>query len=458
MVSRSDISLVAHLMRRAGFGATRPELEDLAAQGYEKVVDDLLNPDRFPRVEEDILERHHAEHADEESPRWAAMKWMYRMVNSPRPLEEKIALFWHGVFATGWAKVTNGPMMYRHYSMLRDYGLGNFGTLLRQLSRDTAMIYWLDQQTNHAEAVNENYGRELLELFSMGRGNYTEDDVRNCARAFTGWTMTQVLPRYPTGYWPADFVYREDDHDDGEKEFLGEVGNFNGDDVIEIIIRQPATAAFIGKEVHSFFVADDPDDDEVQLIAQAYEDSGHEIREVLRFVFNSDFFKNSQFRKVKSPAEFVANTVRLSGRHTDGYERGLSALPRATLAMGQELLNPPTVEGWHTGREWIDSSFLVSRVNFAAERLNDRSAPGVAAMAERASAGEGPVTVDELLDTCLYEMGSLRLGNPSREIILKELGIEDRIPRETQEEKEEARRIAGQLVGMIATSREYQFA
>ena len=117
------------------------------------------------------------------------------------------------------------------------------------------MIYWLDQQNNHGDAVNENYGRELLELFSMGRGNYTEDDVRNCARAFTGWTMTQVLPRYPTGYWPADFAYRDEDHDHGEKEFLGETGEFNGDDVIEIIARQPATATFIGQEIHSFFVA-----------------------------------------------------------------------------------------------------------------------------------------------------------------------------------------------------------
>ena len=320
------------------------------------------------------------------------------------------------------------------------------------------MIYWLDQQNNHGDAVNENYGRELLELFSMGRGNYTEDDVRNCARAFTGWTMTQVLPRYPTGYWPADFVYRDEDHDHGEKEFLGETGHFNGDDVIEIIARQPATATFIGQEIHSFFVADEPDDDEIQLIAQAYEASGHEIREVLRFVFNSGFFKNSQFRKVKSPADFVANTVRLSGRHTDGYEHGLAVLPRATVAMGQELLNPPTVEGWHTGREWIDSSFLVSRVNFAAERLSDPEAPGVAAMTERAASGEGPVTADELLDTCLYEMGSLWLGNPSRQIILNEAGFEGRIPRETQEQKEAARRVAGQLVGMIATSREYQFA
>ena len=458
MVSRRDISLVAHLMRRAGFGATLPELEKLAAQGYESVVDDLLNPEQFPRLDEDVLERHHPEHADGESPRWVAMKWMYRMVNSQRPLEEKVALFWHGVFATGWAKVTNGPMMNRHYSMLRDYGLGNFGTLLQQLSRDPAMIYWLDQQNNHGDAVNENYGRELLELFSMGRGNYTEDDVRNCARAFTGWTMTQVLPRYPTGYWPADFVYRDEDHDHGEKEFLGETGHFNGDDVIEIIARQPATASFIGQEIHSFFVADEPDDDEIQLIAQAYEASGHEIREVLRFVFNSDFFKNSQFRKVKSPADFVANTVRLSGRHTDGYEHGLAVLPRATVAMGQELLNPPTVEGWHTGREWIDSSFLVSRVNFAAERLSDPEAPGVVAMTERAASGEGPVTADELLDTCLYEMGSLWLGSPSRQIILNELGFEGRIPRETQEQKEAARRVAGQLVGMIATSREYQFA
>ena len=126
--------------------------------------------------------------------------------------------------------------------------------------------------------------------------------------------------------------------------------------------------------------------------------------------------------------------------------------------MGQELLNPPTVEGWHTGREWIDSSFLVSRVNFAAERLSDPEAPGVAAMTERAASGEGPVTADELLDTCLYEMGSLWLGSPSRQIILNEAGFEGRIPRETQEQKEAARRVAGQLVGMIATSREYQFA
>ncbi len=457
MVTREETSNVAHLMRRAAFGASGPELEELSAKGYDRVLDDLLNPERFPRLEEDILERHHAEHADEESPRWPAMKWMFRMINSPRPLEEKMALFWHGVFATGWAKVTNGPMMNRQYSMLRDQGLGDFANLLQHLSRDTAMIYWLDQQTNHGDAVNENYGRELLELFSMGRGNYTEDDVRNCARAFTGWTMTQVVPRYPTGYWPAEFVYRDEDHDHGVKHFLGEEGDFNGDDVIEIIARQPETAKFVGKEIHAFFVADQPNDDEIQLIAEAYETTGHDIREALRFVFTSDFFMDSKFRKVKSPAEFVANTVKLSGRHRDGYEFGLADLPGATLSMGQELLNPPTVEGWHTGREWIDSSFLVSRINFAAERLGDAEAPGVASMIERATRGEGPVSPDELLDTCLYEMGCLKLGKPSRDIILSELGIDGKLSRETPSGKDAVRRVAGQMVGMVSSSREYQF-
>ncbi len=457
MVSREEVSLVAHLMRRAGFGASGPELEELSSRGYESVVDDLVSPERFPRLEEDVLERHHAEHADEESPRWVAMKWMHRMINSPRPLEEKAALFWHGLFATGWAKVRNGPMMNRQYSMLRDHGLGNFGNLLKRLSRDPAMIYWLDQQTNHGDAVNENYGRELLELFSMGRGNYTEDDVRNCARAFTGWTMTHVLPRYPSGYWPSDFVYRDEDHDHGVKEFLGEEGNFNGDDVIEIIVRQPATARFLGEAIHSFFVSDERDDDAIQLIADAYEGLGYETGEVLRFVFLSDFFRDAAFRKVKSPAEFVAGTVRLSGRYRDGYEFGLADLPSATLSMGQELLNPPTVEGWHTGREWIDSSFLVSRVNFAAERLGEVNAPGVANLVERASQGEGAVSAEDLLDTCLYEMGCLWLGKPSREIILKELGIEGKLCRETAAGKDAAKRVAGQLVGMIASSREYQF-
>ncbi len=449
-----DRSLIAHLLRRAGFGATPSDIDAAAAAGYEATLDDLLHPERFERPAEDLLARFHSEHSDEESPRWAAIKWTYRMINSRRPLEEKMALLWHGVFATGWAKVTNGQMMQRQYEMLRDNGLGNFRTLLQKLSRDPAMIYWLDQQSNHSEAVNENYGRELLELFSMGRGNYTEDDVRACARAFTGWTMTQVLPRYPTGYWPAEFVYREEDHDNDEKTFLGETGNFNGDDVIEIIVRQPATATFVAREIYRAFVADDVDEDHVQEIADAYVRYGYELRDVMRFVFESDFFKHARFKRVKSPIEFVVGTVKLAGEHRDPHQFNLARLPALSAMMGQELLNPPTVEGWHTGREWIDSAFLVERVNFAAEKLGDSSAPGIAEIASRIRSGHTSASAADLLDACAAEAGGVNLNESTRSAILNELSVQDEIACEGPELDD----AVAEALALIGASREYQFA
>ena len=200
-------------MRRAAFGAPAWELERLAEQPYEDLVESLVEVDVKPRPEEDLLERFNTQHADEESGVWTGARWFYRMINSERVLEEKVALFWHNRFATGIAKANVNLMMRAHLEMLRDHGMGSFKTLLRKLSRDPAMIWWLDQQTNHAGAVNENYGRELLELFSMGRGNYSEDDVLSAARAFTGWTHDQSIPRYPNGWWDFSFVFRDEDHD-----------------------------------------------------------------------------------------------------------------------------------------------------------------------------------------------------------------------------------------------------
>ncbi|MBI4305546.1 MAG: DUF1800 domain-containing protein, partial [Chloroflexi bacterium] len=285
-----------------------------------------------------------------------------------------MALFWHNRFATAASKVGNRRMMGAQIDMLRDYGLGDFGALLQQLSRNPAMIYWLDQQTNHSEAVNENYGRELLELFSMGRGNYTEDDVRSAARAFTGWTLDQPIPRYPNGWYQTDFVFRVDDHDYSEKTFLGEKGPLNGDDIVDIIVRQPATGQFVASNLYRFFVSDTPDHEAIETLAQAYFESGYEIRSVLRVLFNSDFFKQSKFKRVRWPAELVVGAIKVTGEHTDPYEFGLFKLPRASAVMGQELINPPTVEGWHTGREWIDSGFLIERVNFTADRLGKADA------------------------------------------------------------------------------------
>ena len=169
------------------------------------------------------------------------------MVNSKRPLEEKMTLFWHHVFATGWTKSEHTPTMVRHIDMLRRNGLANFRTLLLDLSRDPAMIYWLDNNENHARSINENYGREILELFSMGIGNYTETDIKECARAFTGWTFEQAIPLYPYGHYDSRFVYNEADHDNGEKTFLGVTGNLNGEDIVNIIAQQEATARFVAR-------------------------------------------------------------------------------------------------------------------------------------------------------------------------------------------------------------------
>ena len=184
-----DIALMAHLLRRAGYGATRDELEEYASEGYEAVVEELFHPTDPQNMPDDLIRRYHVEQSDLRTPDDAAAYWMYRMFTTRCPLEEKIALFWHGLLATGYSKTNQGRSLLNQIDMFRRYGLGSFRTLLVELSMDPTMIVWLDNYDNHKGAINENYGRELLELFSMGVGNYTEQDIKECARAFTGWTL-----------------------------------------------------------------------------------------------------------------------------------------------------------------------------------------------------------------------------------------------------------------------------
>lgn len=457
IAASTDLGLIGHLMRRAAFGAPLAELEALASKGYDATVDDLLHPERHPRLEEDLLERYHTEHAGDLSYQWTSSRWLYRMINSPRPLEEKVALMWHGIFATGAAKVINPPSMNSHYEMLRDHGLGNFRVLLQQLSRDPGMVFWLDQQTNHATAVNENYGRELLELFSMGRGNYTEDDVRACARAFTGWTLDQVIPRYPHGYYPAKFVYLEEDHDHGLKTFLGKTGDWNGDDIIDIIAEQPVTANFVARKVHDFFVSDQPDHAFIAEIARVFRESGCEIRPMLGYIFRSEAFKRARFKRVKSPAEFVVGTERLAGTHREPHESGLDGLSEATGLMGQQLLNPPTVEGWHTGREWIDSSFLVQRINFASDRLGNPGNPGIGSLIDRIVSGRTSIDPYDLIEACLYELGALEALDTTKESIKSELELTGPLDC-SRTGREKFGEVTADVLRLIASSREFQLA
>ena len=289
----TDRELMAHLFRRAGFGATQDELEAALARGYEATVEQLLHPEQQPELDEDLIFRYYVDFHESRKIDSAMSHWVYRMINTQRPLEEKMTLFWHCLFATGNAKVEAPPTMLQQIATFRQHALGNFRDILVELSKDPAMIFWLDNQENTKTVHNENYGRELLELFSMGIGNYSEDDVKECARAFTGWTFKNPIPAAkPYGRFKWEFEFRSDLHDYGEKTFLGETGNFDGDDIVDIVVRQPATAQFIARRLYLFFVSDRPDQAAIDELAEVYVQSGYEIRPMLRALFLSDFFRS----------------------------------------------------------------------------------------------------------------------------------------------------------------------
>ncbi|MFB3119084.1 MAG: DUF1800 family protein, partial [Stenotrophomonas maltophilia] len=420
-----EIALMAHLMRRAGFGATREELEERAAKGYEATVEELLNSESQPALDRFELVRYHPwTWKPGTLPGMGAVEWLWYMVNTQRPLEEKMTLFWHQLFATGVSKVDHYDEITAMVATFREKGMGSYRDLLLDMAKNPAMIYWLDNCDNHADAVNENWGRELLELFSMGVGNYTEVDVREASRAFTGWTIEPKLPRGPIGRHDWHFTYRADDHDDGEKSFLGETGNFDGEDVIDIICAHPASASFIARHLYNFFVADEAqvpawavtpprDQDAIDTLTDALVDSGYDIRSTLRVLFNSDFFKNARFARLKSPAEVVVGTLKLVG----GFEfpaPGIGEMSRQPSYMGQDLLNPPSVEGWHTGTEWINSGSLMRRINFTADMVGNTSHPGVQSMINRLK-DQNSQTPEAFVDACLELMGPLEVNQETRQ-------------------------------------------
>ncbi len=467
MPDKEDIALIAHLMRRAGFGASRAELETRAANGYEATVEELLHPEEQPPIDDNILYRFLPGYEGALGPPINQAEWVYRMVNTQRPLEEKLALFWHQLFATGNSKVDNPPEITQQIAMFRRQALGNFRDLLVELAKNPAMIWWLDNNGNHSGAINENWGRELLELFSMGVGNYSEDDIKEASRAFTGWTIEPKIPRNPLGRFYWNFEYKPEDHDDGEKNFLGHIGNHNGEDIVDIVVKQPATARFLARHLYNFFVADEPqvpswninppnDPDAVDQLVAAYDESDGSLRAMLRVLFNSDFFKNARFARVKSPAELVVSTVRLAGNYQNPRP-GFNTLAMECNWQGQELLNPPSVESWHTGGEWIDGGALVRRVNFAAGLLGDTSLPGVRAIIE-AVRQRGVSAPEEVVDACLDLVGPLEFSDATRSELLDQATEDGGLNWDTAEESAKSERKLGVMLALIAASRDFQFA
>ena len=471
-MANQDIALMAHLMRRAGFAAARDELEACVAKGYEATVEELLHPEHQPDVDFDLMERYWPEYGQLAALDSNQPAWVYRMINTSRQLQEKMALFWHGVLCTGNAKLDHGRMMTSNIDLFRLYGLGNYKDMLLELSRHPTMVYYLDNTDNHKNSINENFGRELLELFSLGVGmdshlNYTEDDVKAASRAFTGWNLAPVLPLFPYGQDLYQFRFDPGDHDHGEKTFLGETGRWNGEDIVEMVVRQPATARFIARHLYNFFVADEPqvpswkdttprDMEAIRTLEKAFTENNYEIRPVMRTLLNSDFFKNARFAKVKSPAEVVVGTMRLVKDHSE-VKPGLLAITRETTYMGQDLLNPPSVEGWHTGREWIDSGTLVERVNFVADQVGNLKLPGVKLIVDRMSAGNSTMSPKEFVDGCLDLIGPVETPEETRNLLIEHVRSGGELRRATEEERSSFARRVATMLQLIAAIPEYQY-
>ena len=394
---------------------------------------------------------------------------LFRMINTRCPLEEKMILFWHGVLCTADSKLQSQPSSHTQLEMFRDYGMGSFRDLLIEVSRDPAMVYFLDNCLSHKGAINENYGRELLELFSMGVGmdgqfNYTEDDVKECSRAFTGWTIANSIPGQPYGRYDARFVYNPADHDNGVKTFLGETGNFDGEQIVDIICKQPATARFLSRHLYNYFVADDvgvpswmdtpPEDpDTIEMLEDEYFRSQYNIRSMLRVLFHSDAFKNARFRHIKSPAETVIGMMRLIG-DWQTPRPGFDSLFNEMKYMGQEFLNPPSVEGWHTGREWIDGGTLVERINYSADLVGDTTYPGVQDIVQSVAA-EGPsVSPEALVDGCLRMMGYYELQPDTRKMLIERARNRGEIQSDSPDFPEQVT----QTLQMIVATKEYLYA
>jgi uncharacterized protein (DUF1800 family) len=341
-----------HLLRRAGFGARPSELGAYLQLGVSGAIERLLNPAAVA----DDLDTHLAALNLDFTKVTDLQRWfLLRMLYSQRPLEEKMTLFWHGLLTSGYRKLgkaVNHPLMIQQNQLLRTHAFGRFDDLIRAVSTDPAMMHWLDLLTSTAAAPNENYARELMELFTMGIGNYTQDDVVAGAHALTGWVVrgTQGV-----------FVPRR--HDNGTKTYLGDTGNLGLDDVVRLVCAHPATGPHLALRLWTFFAYEQPSTSDLQPLVDAYEHQDHNIGAMMRALLTSPaFFSAQAYRaRIKSPVEFVVGALRALELPTDAQR-----LPAALTLMGQSLFDPPNVAGWDGDKAsaaWMATGAWMTRLN-----------------------------------------------------------------------------------------------
>ncbi len=359
---------IAHLLRRAGLGASEAELDYYERLGYRGAVDALMSYDKVPEDYSGLLAQIRADAPQLRMPHVKTW-WVARLLSTRRPLQERMVLFWHNHFATSASKVNRAELMMAQNETFRRLALGSFREILLAVSRDPAMLLWLDNHLNRKGKPNENFARELLELFTLGIGNYTEQDVQEAARAFTGWTLR---PQVGFQFVPAL-------HDDGEKQFLAQRGNLNGTDIIDILVRHPKTAELLCAKLFRFFAYEQPEPAVLRALMRTYFDSGYQVGAVVRQILLSEAFISPKAVRtmVKSPVDYVIGTLRCVGlAHQVTRAMQAQVMPRAVIAllrgadiamqrMGMSLFYPPSVKGWDWGKAWITSATMTERLRFA---------------------------------------------------------------------------------------------
>lgn len=396
-----DFSRAAHLINRAGFGGTPAEIQRLVTAGPQKAVSELVHFERIPDPSSDPdwaqpdperlkklaalrqapePERREMVRQEQQLQRERLLElrgwWLQRMAKGPRPLQEKLTLFWHGHFATSAEKVRETYYMWRQNELFRRLAAGNWLQLLTEVGKDPAMLIWLDQAQSRKEKPNENFAREVMELFALGEGHYTETDITEAARALTGWSLDREAQK---------FVYRLRAHDEGDKTIFGRTGNFGGDDVLELIVAQPQAALFITAKLWTFFAGEPPSAELNAALAAEFRKAGNNFQPLLRTMFLSQEFYDPSLirRQVKSPVQWLVGTVRM-------LECELPPTPVCVdllRTLGQNLFAPPNVKGWDGGLAWINTNTLLARYNEAAA-LVEGDAAVLAALAARNPAQE----------------------------------------------------------------------
>jgi uncharacterized protein (DUF1800 family) len=348
--------LAAHLLRRAGFGGSPADIASAASAGMDATVSRLLAPapDRLPAMPSGDLS--FGPMVDPKQKQAAVLStiswWLDRMLQTPNPLVERMTYFWHNHFTSAIDGAVTPTLMVQQNNLYRQNALGNFAKLTHMVSQDPAMLYYLNGNQNRKQHPNENYARELMELFTLGIGNYTEQDVRESARSFSGWTVTRDTQI-------AQFAPRL--HDDGTKTFLGHTGDFDGDDIVDIIMQQPACAQFMATKFLRNFVYDDPEPQLVDAVADRFRASGYDVGQLLGILLRSNvFYSPRAYRSiVKAPVDLVVGTLR-----TLGVTSSTPRIIGAMAAMNQTLMRPPNVAGWPGGAQWLNQGTILARLNF----------------------------------------------------------------------------------------------